>query len=375
MFELADSAHNAFAKIKVVGIGGGGGNAISTMMSYQLKGVDFLAANTDIQALNTITAPIKIHLGAEITKGLGAGANPEVGRKAALESRDILYQYLEGSDMVFITAGMGGGTGTGGAPVVAEICKEIGALTVAVVTKPFAFEGRVRNQQADEGIAELREIVDTLIVVPNQRLLSLGGKNITLKEAFKKADDILYHAVRGISDLIIIPGLINLDFADVKNVMSNMGLALMGTGIASGDNRAVEAVQRAISSPLLEDNSIQGARGVLLNITGGSDMSLYEVNEASTLIQAEVDESANIIFGMVIDESMGNDIRITVIATGFEDASRRRGIEKLTLEGFAVPTFIRQKEGRDTNTSKSVIMEDDLDPDFDVPTFLRKQAD
>jgi len=204
MFELADSAHNAFAKIKVVGIGGGGGNAISTMMSYQLKGVDFLAANTDIQALNTITAPIKIHLGAEITKGLGAGANPEVGRKAALESRDILYQYLEGSDMVFITAGMGGGTGTGGAPVVAEICKEIGALTVAVVTKPFAFEGRVRNQQADEGIAELREIVDTLIVVPNQRLLSLGGKNITLKEAFKKADDILYHAVRGISDLIII---------------------------------------------------------------------------------------------------------------------------------------------------------------------------
>lgn len=375
MFELAESAHKASAKIRVIGIGGGGGNAINTMMSYQLKGVDFLAANTDIQALNTISAPIKIHLGAELTKGLGAGANPEVGRKAALESRDVLYQYLQGSDMVFITAGMGGGTGTGGAPVVAEICKEIGALSVAVVTKPFNFEGRVRNQQADEGVSELRKIVDTLIVVPNQRLLSLGGRNITLKEAFKKADDILYHAVRGISDLIIIPGLINLDFADVKNVMSNMGLALMGTGTASGENRAVEAVQRAISSPLLEDNSIQGARGVLLNITGGPDMSLHEVNEASSMIQSEVDENANIIFGMVIDDTMGNDIRITVIATGFEDVMKRKGLEKISPGGLSIPTFMRQKDARDFASPKPGLVDDESDPDLEIPAFLRKQAD
>ena len=304
MFELADGVSKNSAKIKVIGIGGGGGNAVNTMISYDLQGVSFIAANTDTQALSAAVAPVKIHLGAEMTKGLGAGANPDVGKKAALEARDVLRQHLEGADMVFITAGLGGGTGTGGAPVVAEICKEIGALTVAVVTKPFQFEGKTRNQQSEEGVAELRGIVDTLIVVPNQRLLSLGGKNLSLLEAFKKADDILYHAVKGISDLIIIPGLINLDFADVKNIMSDMGLALMGTGSASGENRAVEAAQKAISSPLLEDNSIQGAHGVLLNITGGPDMSLFEVNEASSLIQAEAHEDANIIFGTVIDENM-----------------------------------------------------------------------
>jgi len=379
MFELANSMQDVSAKIKVIGIGGGGGNAVNTMISYQLQGVDFITANTDVQALSTISAPVKIHLGAQITKGRGAGANPELGRQAALESRDALYQCLEGADMVFITAGMGGGTGTGGAPVVAEICKELGALTVAVVTKPFGFEGKVRAQQAEEGISELRKIVDTLIVVPNQRLLSLGGRNLTLREAFKKADDILYHAVRGISDLVIVPGLINLDFADVRNIMMNAGLALMGTGTASGENRAVEAVQKAISSPLLEDNSIQGARGVLLNITGGPDMSLYEVNEASSMIQAEVHEDANIIFGTVIDENMGDEIRITVIATGFEEAAKRRGVERISRSGFfddiSIPAYVRKKEGKELSATKAGLVEDESDPNLEIPAFLRRQAD
>lgn len=377
MFELASSVQDATAKIKVIGIGGGGGNAVNTMISYQLKGVDFITANTDIQALSTISAPVKIHLGAQVTKGRGAGANPELGRQAALESRDVIYGCLEGADMVFITAGMGGGTGTGGAPVVAEICKELGALTVAVVTKPFGFEGKVRAQQAEEGIAELRKIVDTLIVVPNQRLLSLGGKSLSLREAFKKADDILYHAVRGISDLVIVPGVINLDFADVKNIMSNMGLALMGTGTASGENRAVEAVQRAISSPLLEDNSIQGARGVLLNITGGPDMSLYEVNEAASMVQSEVHEDANIIFGTVIDDNMGDEIRITVIATGFDEAVKRKGLESLSrsVVDISIPAFMRKKEGKDLTTVKQGLIEDETDPNLEIPAFLRRQAD
>ncbi|HOJ52874.1 MAG TPA: cell division protein FtsZ [Syntrophales bacterium] len=378
MFELASSMQEATAKIKVIGIGGGGGNAVNTMISYQLKGVDFITANTDVQALSTISAPVKIHLGAQVTKGRGAGANPELGRQAAIESRDMIFECLEGADMVFITAGMGGGTGTGGAPVVAEICKELGALTVAVVTKPFGFEGKVRAQQAEEGIAELRKIVDTLIVVPNQRLLSLGGRNLTLREAFKKADDILYHAVRGISDLVIVPGVINLDFADVRNIMSNMGLALMGTGTASGENRAVEAVQRAISSPLLEDNSIQGARGVLLNITGGPDMSLYEVNEAASMVQSEVHEDANIIFGTVIDENMGDEIRITVIATGFDETSRRKGTESISrgvVSDISIPAFIRKKEGKDLSAMKPGFIEDETDPNLEVPAFLRRQAD
>jgi cell division protein FtsZ len=285
--------------------------------------------------------------------------------------------------MVFITAGLGGGTGTGGAPVVAEVAKEVGALTVGVVTKPFQFEGKKRNIQAEEGILELRKIVDTLIVVPNQRLLSLGGRNISLLEAFKKADDILYHAVKGISDLIMIHGLINLDFADVKNIMSGMGLALMGTGTANGENRAVEAAQKAISSPLLEDNSIQGAHGVLLNITGGPDMSLFEINEASSLIQSEAHEDANIIFGTVIDETMGEEIRITVIATGFEEASKRKQpssnvppLGSWKRDDLSIPAYKRNKKWLDEAHIVKMGMIDDVEhSDLEVPTFLRRQAD
>jgi cell division protein FtsZ len=383
MFELIDSVGKNTAKIKVIGIGGGGGNAVNTMISYDLQGVHFIAANTDTQALGSASAPIKIHLGAETTKGLGAGANPDIGKKAAEEAKEALREHLDGADMVFITAGLGGGTGTGGAPVVAEVCKEMGALTVAVVTKPFQFEGKTRNQQADLGVAELRRIVDTLIVVPNQRLLSIGGRNLSLLEAFKKADDILYHAVKGISDLIIVPGLINLDFADVKNIMSDMGMALMGTGSATGENRAVEAAQKAISSPLLEDNSIQGAHGVLLNITGGPDMSLFEVNEASSLIQAEAHEDANIIFGTVIDEKMGDEIRITVIATGFEDAAKRRNsignvahIGGYKQGDINTPAYLRKKENGDfSSTVRMGMIDDNEDPDLEIPTFLRRQAD
>lgn len=383
MFELTDTGNAISAKIKVIGVGGGGGNAVNTMIAYNLQGVEFITANTDTQALGASSSPIKIQLGAQVTKGLGAGANPEVGKMAAMETRDLLRQHLEGADMVFITAGLGGGTGTGGAPIIAELAKEMGALTVAVVTRPFQFEGKKRNMQADEGIAELRSTVDTLIAVPNQRLLSLGGKNLSLLDAFKKADDILYHAVKGISDLIIVPGLINLDFADVKNIMSEMGMALMGTGSASGENRAIEAAQKAISSPLLEDNTIQGAHGVLLNITGGPDMTLHEIHEASTLIQKEAHEDANIIFGTVIDKNMGDEIRITVIATGFEDASQKRqGIPNITRmkgyrrEDLSLPAYLRNKEksAESANVVKLGMIDDD-NPDLEIPTFLRRQAD
>lgn len=383
MFELVEPGTENSAKIKVIGIGGAGGNAVNTMISYNLKGVVFIAANTDSQALGASTSPMKIQLGTEVTKGLGAGSDPDLGRKAAIETKDLLREKIQGADMLFITAGLGGGTGTGGAPVVAEVSKELGILTVAVVSKPFLFEGKKRNTQAEEGVAELRKIVDTLIVVPNQRLLSLGGKNLSLLEAFKKADDILYHAVKGISDLIMIPGLINLDFADVKNIMSEMGMALMGTGTASGDNRAVEAAQKAISSPLLEDNTIQGAHGILLNITGGPDMTLFEINEASSLIQAEAHEDANIIFGTVVDENMGDGIRITVIATGFDTAvKKKQGITTMPRQGFhkkedlSRPAYLRQeKQGENVNVVK-MGMVDDVDPvDIEIPTFLRMQAD
>ncbi|TFG92983.1 MAG: cell division protein FtsZ [Syntrophobacterales bacterium] len=375
------------AEIKVIGVGGGGGNAVNMMIAYNLSGVDFIVANTDSQAMVASKAPIKIQLGAEATKGLGAGSDPEVGKRAAIESQDRLREVLEGADMVFVTAGLGGGTGTGAAPVVAEIARDIGALTVAVVTKPFQFEGKKRWRQAEEGLAELKKVVDTLIVVPNQRLLSISGRNMSLPDAFKKADDILYNGVKGISDLIMVPGLINLDFADVKNVMSEMGLALMGTGVASGDNRAVEAAQKAISSPLLEDNSIQGARGVLLNITGGPEMTLFEINEASSLVQAEAHEDANIIFGTVVDGTMGDEIRITVIATGFDpkDRSYERPSELPIIshvgrkrEKFEKPTFIRNRNGK-TGEKPVVIrmgmINEDDDMDFETPTFLRKQAD
>jgi cell division protein FtsZ len=382
MFELSDTGVMSAAKIKVIGIGGAGGNAVNTMISYHLRGVDFIVANTDAQALGASSSPIKIQLGAEATKGLGAGSDPERGKQAALETRDQIRDQIEGADMVFITAGLGGGTGTGGAPIAAGIAKELGALTVAVVTKPFHFEGKKRNLQAEEGIAELRKVVDTLIIVPNQRLLSLGGRNISLLEAFKKADDILYHAVKGISDLIMVPGLINLDFADVKTIMSEMGMALMGTGMASGENRAVEAAQRAISSPLLEDNTIQGARGVLMNITGGPDMTLYEIHEASSLIQAEAHEDANIIFGTVVDETMGDEIRITVIATGFENPEMYRGnvtpLGSLRRSNLMVPTFIRQEKQTDADAlPKGGMGTGDAEEgsDLEIPTFLRRQAD
>jgi cell division protein FtsZ len=384
MFELTEVCSENLAKIKVIGVGGGGGNAVNTMISSCLQGVDFINANTDAQALGVSSAPIKIQIGTQITKGLGAGSDPEIGKQSAMESRDEIKPYLEGADMIFITAGMGGGTGTGAAPVIAEIARECSILTIAVVTKPFQFEGKKRNIQAEEGIAQLREVVDTLIVVPNQRLLSLGGRNLSLLEAFKKADDILYQAVKGISDLILVPGLINLDFADVRSVMSNMGMAIMGTGVASGENRAVEAAQRAISSPLLEDNTIQGAHGILLNITGGPDMSLYEVNEASSLIQEEADEDANIIFGTVIDQDMEDEIRITVIATGFDDMNKRKpeSLGNVTRfggfrrEDLATPTFIRKE--RKLNSGEVAVVglgDDTANMDIQIPTFLRRQAD
>ena len=382
MFQLMDPNSICSAKIKVIGIGGAGGNAVNTMISYNLKGVDFIAANTDSQALGASSSPIKIQIGAEVTKGLGAGSNPDIGRRAAIETKDMLKNSVEGADMVFITAGLGGGTGTGGAPIVAEIAKEMEILTVAVVTKPFLFEGKKRNQQAEEGIEELRKIVDTLIVVPNQRLLSLGGKSLSLLEAFKKADDILYHAVKGISDLIMVPGLINLDFADVKSIMSEMGMALMGTGIASGDCRAVEAAQRAISSPLLEDNTIQGAHGILLNITGGPDMTLFEINEASSLIQSEAHEDANIIFGTVVDEDMGDEIRITVIATGFDQPQKPTQVMKTISrmghkrDDLSTPAYLRHEKPIENVNVVKMGMVDDVDHlDLEIPTFLRRQAD
>src|SRR5437016_8660903 len=322
MIEFVDAS--GAARIKVVGVGGGGGNAVNTMIAAGLPGVDFIAANTDSQALKANLAPIKMQLGEKLTRGLGAGGNPEVGKRAAQEDVERLREYLGEADMIFITAGMGGGTGTGAAPIIAKVSKELGSLTVGVVTKPFTFEGKRRIKQAEDGMKELKASVDTLIAIPNQRLLSVAGRNSSILETFKKADDVLLQAVRGISDLITVHGLINLDFNDVRTIMSEMGMALMGAATASGENRAVEAAQKAISSPLLEDVSIQGARGVLINITGGLDLGLHEVNEAATLIQEEADDEANIIFGAVIDDSLNDQIRTTVIATGFGERIERR---------------------------------------------------
>src|SRR5688572_21560651 len=309
------------AKLKVIGVGGGGGNAIRTMIASGLKGVEFMAANTDMQALQMNPAPVKLQIGNDSTKGLGAGANPEMGRAAALEDRERIAEYLDGADMVFVTAGMGGGTGTGAAPVIAEIARSLGILTVGVVTKPFTFEGSRRRRQAEEGIANLKSVVDTLITIPNQRLLALAGEQTSMLDSFKRADEVLLNAVQGISDLITIGGLINVDFADVRTIMSGMGRALMGTGRAVGDRRSIEAAQQAINSPLLEDVSIEGATGILINITGGPDLTLFEVNEASSLIQEAAHEEANIIFGSVIDANVKDEVRITVIATGFDKAA------------------------------------------------------
>lgn len=316
MFELEDNTCLG-ANIKVVGVGGGGNNAVTTMIDSGLEGVEFIVANTDAQALESHKAPVKVQLGQELTRGLGAGANPEIGKRAAIESYNDIVEKLEGSDMVFVTAGMGGGTGTGGAPVIAKIAKELGALTIGVVTRPFFFEGKKRMKHADGGLSELKENVDTLIVVPNQKLLSISSERTSLLETFKRADEVLFQAVKGISDLINIRGLINLDFADIRTVMAAQGMAIMGTGNASGDNRAMEAARQAVSSPLLENVSINGATGIIINVTGGPDLSLYEVNEASMLITDEAHDEAEIIFGAVIDENMGEEIQVTVIATGF----------------------------------------------------------
>jgi cell division protein FtsZ len=382
-----DENKNLAAKVKIIGIGGGGNNALNTMISYKLSGVEFIAANTDAQALAANLAHIKLQLGASLTKGLGAGANPEIGRKAALEDVEKIREVLKGADMVFITAGLGGGTGTGGAPVIAEVAREMGALTVAIVTKPFHFEGKKRMKQAEEGLANLRMTADALITIPNQRLLSISGKSMTLLEAFKRADEILFHAAKGISDIIVGQGIINLDFADVRTVMSETGMALMGTGIASGENRSVEAAQKAISSPLLEDITIEGARGLLINITGGQNMTLSEINEATTLIQKEAHEEANIIWGMVIDQGMQEDLRVTVIATGFgkleeKSVSRFKKVAPISFsmrENKDVPTFMRKvkvNERFDELKLKEPPEFSVEDEDrFDIPTFLRKQAD
>ncbi len=323
---IKDLGEQSPARIKVIGVGGGGSNAVNRMIAAQLRSIDFIAANTDVQALRRSLAPIKLQLGLGLTRGLGAGGNPEIGRKSALEDTEGILELLDGADMVFITAGLGGGTGTGAAPILASLAAEIGALVVAVVTKPFGFEGRRRLQLAERGVEELRNTVDTLITIPNERLLSFVDRGTPLAEAFLIADDVLRQAVQGISDLITVPGEINVDFADVKTIMTGMGMALMGTGVAKGENRALEAAQRAISSPLLEETSIEGARGVLINIAGGRDLTLHEVAEAARIISDAVDPDANIISGMVIDETMNDEMKVTVIATGF-DQSRPRPSE------------------------------------------------
>lgn len=310
------------ARIKVIGVGGGGGNAVNRMIQAGIKGVEFMVANTDVQAMRHSLAPTKLQIGGKLTKGLGAGANPEIGKQAALEDTDRILEALSGADMIFITTGMGGGTGTGAAPIIASLAAELGSLTVAVVTKPFGFEGKRRRVQAEQGIRALRDTVDTLITIPNERLLNFVERSTSLGDAFKMADDILRQAVQGISDLITVPGEINLDFADVKTIMHGMGMALMGTGVSSGEHRAVEAAQRAISSPLLEEASIEGAKGVLINITGSEDMTLFEVHEAASIIKEAADEEANIIFGTVIDAGMKDEIKVTVIATGFDSATK-----------------------------------------------------
>src|SRR6516164_2409499 len=324
------------AKIKVIGVGGGGGNAVNRMICARVEGVEFVAANTDLQALQMSRAPVKIQLGTKLTNGLGAGANPEIGRRGALEDADKIIEALEGADMVFVTAGLGGGTGTGGAPIIASLASEMGALTVAVVTKPFAFEGRRRMSQAERGLAELVDSVDTMITIPNEKLLAVAH-NTGFFESFRIADDILRQAVQGISDIITIPGIINRDFADVKTIMAGMGYAVMGTATARGENRATAAAQAAIASPLLEAGAIDGARGILINVTGSSSLRLAEVNEASTIIQSAAHEDANIIFGAVLDEKMKDEVKITVIATGFKEAARSRELGSATSASSRSP--------------------------------------
>jgi len=381
LFELDDTVQAA--KIKVIGLGGGGGNAVSRMMAAQFTGVDFIVANTDMQALRNSPAPVKVQLGAKLTQGLGAGSNPDVGRNAALEDPETITRLLEGADMVFITAGLGGGTGTGSAPVVASLARDLGILTVAVVTKPFTFEGRKRMLQAEAGLEALRGVVDTLIAIPNQRLLAVVDRGTPLLEAFRVADTVLQQAVQGISDLILVPGLVNLDFADVRTIMSGMGMAMMGTGVGRGANRALDAAQKAVASPLLDDTSIEGAKGILINFTGGHDLSIHEVEEGARIVQEAAHEEANIIFGAVLDPSLEDEVRMTVIATGFSDkkpqlepASKVVDLPRMprSLGGTstaAAPTW-RRRFGEARAEGDSPL---DGENDYDVPTFLRRSAD
>lgn len=366
-----DIPNNYLAVIKVVGVGGGGTNAVNRMIEENIRGVEFVAINTDAQALAISDADVKVHIGTDITKGLGAGADPEVGRQAADESRDEIKRALAGADMVFITAGEGGGTGTGAAPIVAEIAKnDIGALTVAVVTKPFSFEGRKRASSASDGISELSEAVDTLIVIPNDRLLTISEKKTTMLEAFRMADDVLSQGTRGITDLITIPGLINLDFADVCTIMKGAGTAMMGIGLASGDNRAIDAAQEAISSRLLE-NSIDGATRVLLSVAGNKDLGIQEINDAADLVASNVDPDANIIFGTVVDESLGDQVRVTVIATGFDDHGASTALPSLDA-GMRLPKVEPQPQSVARTTARPASTTDFGNKDFDIPEFLRR---
>ncbi len=383
------------ANIKVIGVGGGGSNAVNRMITSNLQGVEFMVANTDIQALKTSKAPLKIQIGAKMTKGLGAGSNPDVGRQAALEDSEKIIEALQGADMVFITSGLGGGTGTGAVPIIASLASELGALVVGVVTTPFAFEGKKRKDQAEDGLKELQNSVDTVICIPNEKLLNSVDKQMPLGAAFLFADDVLRQAVQGISDLITIPGEINLDFADVRTIMSGMGMALMGTGIATGPTRAVEAAQRAISSPLLEDATIDGARGILMNVTGGPDMTLHEVAEAASIVQRSADADANIIFGTVIDREMAEQVKITVIATGFnretmakveaaKKAAHTQAPPPQPRRDLDTPAFLRRAPG--SAPASQPVLSHSADPgttlhyaplpdDLEIPTFLRRQLD
>jgi cell division protein FtsZ len=397
------------ARIKVVGVGGGGGNAVNRMVACGLSGVEFIAANTDVQALDQNMAAVKVPIGGKLTKGLGAGADPNIGRQAALEDTDTIIQALSGADMIFVTGGMGGGTATGAAPVIASLASELGALTIAVVTKPFRFEGRKRALQAEAGVEQLRECVDTVITIPNERLLSIVERSTSLTDAFTLADDVLRQAIQGISDLILVPGLINLDFADVKTIMSGMGIAMMGTGMGEGESRAIQAAQKAISSPLLEDSSVNGARGVIINVTGGPDMSLMEVSEASSIIQEAAHEEANIIFGAVIDPSLAGRVKITVIATGFERKRVSAAPTPVDLSSYTQHLPVRAEEapavevpaaraaaggggfapslgrrpaldlslrsnGADDRTTAAGPLDHEMASPLDVPAFLRRQS-
>jgi len=383
MFEMMDT-DTQNAVIKVVGVGGGGGNAVEHMLTGNIEGVDFIVANTDAQALKNTSAKTVLQLGADVTRGLGAGANPEIGRQAAIEDHDRIKETLAGADMVFITAGMGGGTGTGGAPVVAKAAKELGILTVAVVTKPFPFEGKKRMQIADTGIEELSQFVDSLITIPNAKLLSVLGKHVTLLDAFKSANDILLNAVQGIAELITRPGLINVDFADVKTVMSEMGLAMMGSGCAIGDDRAREAAEMAIASPLLEDVNLSGAKGILVNVTAGLDMSIGEFEEVGNTIKEFASENATVVVGTVIDPAMDGDLRVTVVATGIGDETQQIETQPVTLlkkndgqvdyNALERPTVMRNQVVNDRYSNAAAAESPDMDY-LDIPAFLRRQAD